>query len=234
MARDQVPGVGDLPAVAGRREPQAQRSLRARPHRRPPGGPAAQGREAADAGLAKDELRRHSTLMRESDPNYQAARGPCRQAARRPRRRAHEPGRDRQGPRPPPQGRAGSAARRAAAVGDLDHRQTATKQLHGELFSKLKQAEIQLNLEKVSAESRYRRHAPVLELPPKRAVLVLSAAGSGLLPGLVAAVFSSCCERGAQLVSQALATERRPCRCRRLRLAVRACSVPAIAAATAA
>ena len=108
--------------------------------------------------LVKDELSSQaSTLTRETDPNYQAARGRVDKlradlgAARTNLAESDKAlGRLRKVEQDLP--------RVEQQLSDLDHRQTATKQLHGELFSKLKQAEIQLNLEKVSAESRYRAH----------------------------------------------------------------------------
>ena len=90
-------------------------------------------------------------------------------------------------------------------LADLDHRQESTKQLHGELFSKLKQAEIQLNLEKVSAESRFEVTAPALERP-KRSVLVLTRGMIGLIAGLALAGLIIFIREGRQMLSQLLAS----------------------------
>ncbi|MEA2700174.1 MAG: hypothetical protein QOI66_4445 [Myxococcales bacterium] len=49
----------------------------------------------------------------------------------------------------------GDLPRVQAGVQRLTHMQDATTQLHGQLFEQLKKAELQLNLERVSAESRY-------------------------------------------------------------------------------
>jgi hypothetical protein len=49
----------------------------------------------------------------------------------------------------------GDLPRVEAGVQQLNHMQEATTQLHGQLFEQLKKAELQLKLERVSAESRY-------------------------------------------------------------------------------
>lgn len=69
---------------------------------------------------------------------------------------------------------------------ELDHAQDETKRLHAQLFEKLKQAEIQLNLERVSAESRYEIGRP----RPLRLGRVLTLAlrcAAGLMLGLLVA-----------------------------------------------
>ena len=70
-------------------------------------------------------------------------------------------------------------------MSDLNHRKDATQTLQADLFSKLKQAEIQLNLEKVSAESRYDFTPPRLERARKSSTLLLRC-GLGLLLGVFA------------------------------------------------
>jgi hypothetical protein len=155
--------------------------------------------------LVKDELSSQaSTLTRETDPNYQAARSRIDKlradlgAARanlgetdKALGRLHKVEQD--------------LPRVEQQLSDLDHRQAATKQLHGELFSKLKQAEIQLNLEKVSAESRY-DITPVELEKPKRAITIAQRGGIGLFLGLLVAMFFIVFREGRKVVSQALAT----------------------------
>ena len=134
--------------------------------------------------LAKEELSSTaSTLTRETDPNYQAARGRVDKlradlgAARMNLSETDKAlGRLRKVEQDLP--------RVEQQLSDLDHRQAATKQLHGELFSKLKQAEIQLNLEKVSAESRFELTPVDLE-KPKRAITVAQRGGIGLFLGFL-------------------------------------------------
>jgi hypothetical protein len=62
----------------------------------------------------------------------------------------------------------GDLPRVQAGVQHLTHMQEATTQLHGQLFEQLKKAELQLKLERVSAESRYEVvRAPHLIAPGK-------------------------------------------------------------------
>jgi pSer/pThr/pTyr-binding forkhead associated (FHA) protein len=155
--------------------------------------------------LAREELQKEtSTLVRESDPNYQQARGRVEKlradlgAARANLAETEKTlGRLRKVEQDLP--------RVEQQLSDLDHRQAATKQLHGELFSKLKQAEIQLNLEKVSAESRFELTPVELE-KPKRVVTVAQRGGIGLFIGLVLSLILIAFREGKQMVSRALAT----------------------------
>jgi pSer/pThr/pTyr-binding forkhead associated (FHA) protein len=155
--------------------------------------------------LSREELQKEtSTLVRESDPNYQQARGRVEKlradlgAARANLAETEKTlGRLRKVEQDLP--------RVEQQLSDLDHRQAATKQLHGELFSKLKQAEIQLNLEKVSAESRFELTPVDLE-KPKRVVTVAQRGGIGLFLGLVLALIFIAFREGKLAVSRALAT----------------------------
>jgi pSer/pThr/pTyr-binding forkhead associated (FHA) protein/uncharacterized protein involved in exopolysaccharide biosynthesis len=153
--------------------------------------------------LAKDEMQSATpTLMRESDPNYQQAQSQAEKLeAELAAARA-------------------SMAETDASLGqvrrvvqdlprveqhlsELDHRQDATKELHSDLFSKLKQAEIQLNLEKVSAESRYDLSPPRLDRP-KTSLTLLMRGGLGLLAGLLAAALAIFLREAQQMISQTL------------------------------
>ena len=103
--------------------------------------------------LQKDELgATPSALVRESDPNYQ-------QVQRRIDRLRAELASARAALSETERGLSkvkevvDDLPRVEQRMADLNHRQEATLQLHSELFAKMKQAEIQLNLEKVSAES---------------------------------------------------------------------------------
>jgi uncharacterized protein involved in exopolysaccharide biosynthesis len=154
--------------------------------------------------LAKEELQSDtSALMRASDPNYQVSRRQIEKlqtelsAARTNLTETERSlGRVRDVEHDLP--------RIEEQLSELDHRQTATKQLHGELFSKLKQAEIQLNLEKVSAESRYDVTPPTLERP-KRSTTLATRGAIGLFAGLLAAALFILLREGQRLVAQTLA-----------------------------
>jgi FHA domain-containing protein len=153
--------------------------------------------------LAKDELSSSSsTLLRESDPNYQAAQNQIEKlkaelAAARANLAETE--------------RSLGEVKRVVQdlprveqrLSDLNHRQEATMQLHSDLFAKLKQAEIQLNLEKVSAESRYDISTPRLELPRKSSTLGLRGL-IGLFIGLIAAAIAISFEEIRRLVLQTM------------------------------
>ena len=81
----------------------------------------------------------------------------------------------------------GDLPRVQESVQELAHRQDDTTRLHGQLFEQLKKAELQLNLERVSAESRYE-----LVSPPRLSdfgVLKTTAIRTslGLLAGLIVA-----------------------------------------------
>jgi pSer/pThr/pTyr-binding forkhead associated (FHA) protein len=155
--------------------------------------------------LAKEELQSStSNLVREGDPNYQQARSRVEKlradlgAARANLAETDRTlGRLRQVEKDLP--------RVEQQLSDLDHRQTATKLLHGELFSKLKQAEIQLNLEKVSAESRF-DVSPVVLDKPRRVVTVVQRGGIGVFAGLVIAMLLIALREGRRIVSNALAS----------------------------
>ena len=89
---------------------------------------------------------------------------------------------------------------------DLNHRQDTTQALQADLFSKLKQAEIQLNLEKVSAESRYDFSPPRLERPRKSSTLLLRC-GLGLVLGLFAAFVGIALQEAKRVFVQTMAAQ---------------------------
>jgi uncharacterized protein involved in exopolysaccharide biosynthesis len=157
-------------------------------------------------GLAKDELQSSTpTLQRESDPNYQQAQSRIEKLqAQLGATRASLSDTERS------LGEVRHAVkdlpRIEARLGDLNHRQEATQQLHGDLFSKLKQAEIQLNLEKVSAESRFDVSPPRLERPRKSSALLIRGF-VGLLIGAFFAFLVIAVREIKRLVTQTMAAQ---------------------------
>jgi uncharacterized protein involved in exopolysaccharide biosynthesis len=156
--------------------------------------------------LVKDELQSPtSTLSRESDPNYQLARASAEKLrAQVAATRANLAETDRN------LGQVQQVVRDLPRVeqhlADLDHRQEATNQLHADLFSKLKQAEIQLNLEKVSAESRFDVSPIRLERTRNRSTLALR--GSlGLLLGMFVAALGIAGQEAKRLIVKTMAAE---------------------------
>ena len=132
-------------------------------------------------GLAKEELQSAtSDVVRESDPHYRRSRTESESCGRIssaraptwPRRTAAWAG---------PTGSAGCPRRRQ--MSDLDHRQTSTKELHGELFAKMSRPRFQQNLEKVSADRATTSAAPLLS-KARRSVAFATRAGLGLAAGL--------------------------------------------------
>jgi len=154
---------------------------------------------------ATDELQAATpTLVRESDPNYQQAQGQVEKleaqlAAARSSLSETESslGQVRRVVQDLP--------RVEQHLADLEHRQEATKQLHGDLFAKLKQAEIQLNLEKVSAESRYDLTLPETERT-RRSLTLLIRGGLGIFFGLFVAAIVLLLLEVRRIVSQTLAS----------------------------
>jgi pSer/pThr/pTyr-binding forkhead associated (FHA) protein len=78
----------------------------------------------------------------------------------------------------------GDLPRVQAGVQQLTHMQEATTALHGQLFEQLKKAELQLNLERVSAESRYEVVAPPQIVKPGRLKIVAVRVIIGAFVGL--------------------------------------------------
>ena len=91
-------------------------------------------------------------------------------------------------------------------LGDLNHRQETTQALQADLFSKLKQAEIQLNLEKVSAESRFEVSPIRLERTRNRSTLAMRG-GLGLFLGILAAAFGIASQETRRIIAKTLAAE---------------------------
>jgi pSer/pThr/pTyr-binding forkhead associated (FHA) protein len=90
-------------------------------------------------------------------------------------------------------------------VQELSHKQDATNRLHTQLFEKLKKAELQVNLERVSAESRYELvKPPRLEKPGKLAWVLRCAIG--LFAGFLLAGIAITVKEGRLIVSQTLAS----------------------------
>jgi uncharacterized protein involved in exopolysaccharide biosynthesis len=157
-------------------------------------------------GLANEQLQSSTpSLLRESDPNYQQAQSRVEKL---------------QGQLGATRASLAETERSLGAVrhvvkdlprieqrlADLNHRQEATQQLHGDLFSKLKQAEIQLNLEKVSSESRYDVSPPRLERPRKSSTLLIRG-GVGLLLGTLVAFLVIAFRELKRLFTQTMAAQ---------------------------
>jgi uncharacterized protein involved in exopolysaccharide biosynthesis len=156
--------------------------------------------------LASEELQTSTpTLSRESDPNYQQGQSRIEKLqAQLSATRAslsdteHSLGAVRSVVKDLP--------RIEARLSDLDHRKDAIQALHGDLFSKLKQAEIQLNLEKVSAESRYDFSPPRLERARKSSTLLLRC-GIGLLLGIFASFVGIALKEAKRVFIQTMAAQ---------------------------
>jgi hypothetical protein len=159
--------------------------------------------------LANQELQNETTpLVRDADPNYQQAHHrveKLRADLAAARANLAETERSLAKVRRVEQ----DLPRIEQTLADLDHRQASTKTLHGELFAKLKQAEIQLNLEKVSAESRFEITPPIFERPPG-AVIFAKRALVGLAAGLLLAALWLAFLQGRAVVAQALAATQTP------------------------
>jgi hypothetical protein len=98
----------------------------------------------------------------------------------------------------------GDLPRVQAGVQRLTHIQDATTQLHGQLFEQLKKAELQLNLERVSAESRYEVVVPPRLNKEGRLRAGVMRAGAGFFLGLFLALATIVIRRAREMVSQAL------------------------------
>jgi uncharacterized protein involved in exopolysaccharide biosynthesis len=156
--------------------------------------------------LAKDELQSPiSTLSRESDPNYQLARGNAEKLRTQVAAvRANLADIDRNLAQV--QRVVKDLPRVEQHLSDLDHRQESTIQLQGDLFTKLKQAELQLNLEKVSAESRFEVSPIHLERTRNRSTLAMRG-GLGLMLGIVAAALAIAAREAQRIIAKTLAAE---------------------------
>jgi uncharacterized protein involved in exopolysaccharide biosynthesis len=91
-------------------------------------------------------------------------------------------------------------------VQELNHTQEATNRLHSQLFERLKKAELQLSIERVSAESRYDIiTSPRLEKSKALKTLALRSL-LGLLTGLVAAAIAVAFREGHRIVTNPTAS----------------------------
>ncbi|MBC8132038.1 MAG: hypothetical protein H7X95_03580 [Deltaproteobacteria bacterium] len=91
-------------------------------------------------------------------------------------------------------------------VQELNHTQEATNRLHSQLFEKLKKAELQLSIERVSAESRYDIiTSPRLEKPKTMKTLALRSA-IGLFLGLALAALVIAFIEARRVVATTLAS----------------------------
>jgi hypothetical protein len=152
-------------------------------------------------GLMKDELQTApSALLRDTDPNYQEAR-----------RRVETL----QAQLAAARGNLGDIERSLGRVlnvvedlprverrlDELNSKQESNKTLRSQLFDKLKQAEIQLNLERVSAESRY-DVSPVRVDKMGRIKTLATRGGLGLFLGLLMAAFAIAIMEARRVVQQ--------------------------------
>src|SRR5262249_53551309 len=87
---------------------------------------------------------------------------------------------------------------------EMTNQMDAQTKLPGQLFEKLKQTELQLNLEQVSAQSRYDIGPVRLERPSKAKTIALRC-GVGLFAGLVVIVIWLLAGEGRRLMSEAMA-----------------------------
>jgi hypothetical protein len=99
----------------------------------------------------------------------------------------------------------GDLPRVQAGVQQLTHMQEATTGLHGQLFEQLKKAELQLNLEGVSAESRYEVVSPPHLVKAGRIKTIGIRALIGLFVGLFAAAIVLVVQAVKRLVLESLA-----------------------------
>ncbi len=91
-------------------------------------------------------------------------------------------------------------------VRELSHKQDATNRLHTQLFEKLKKAELQLSLERVSAESRYEMVTPPRLDNRGRAKYAALRGGIGMFSGLLLAALVILFREGRRMFSRTLAT----------------------------
>jgi len=100
----------------------------------------------------------------------------------------------------------GDLPRVEARVQQLNDIQDATTHLHSQLFEQLKKADLQLSLERVSAESRYEVIIPPQLVKTKKAVALALRAGIGLFLGLLVTAAIIAFREMRRLVSKALVT----------------------------
>jgi len=100
----------------------------------------------------------------------------------------------------------GDLPRVEARVQQLNDIQDATTHLHGQLFEQLKKADLQLSLERVSAESRYEVIIPPQLVKTKKPVALAIRGGIGLFLGLLVTAAIIAFREMRRLVSKALVT----------------------------
>jgi hypothetical protein len=98
----------------------------------------------------------------------------------------------------------GDLPRVQAGVQQLTHMQEATTALHGQLFEQLKKAELQLNLERVSAESRYEVVSPPRVVKASRFMSLLIRVTAGVVAGIIAALAAIGIRKVSRMFSQEL------------------------------
>lgn len=100
----------------------------------------------------------------------------------------------------------GDLPRVEARVQQLNDIQDATTHLHSQLFEQLKKADLQLSLERVSAESRYEVIIPPQLVKTKKPVVLALRGGIGLFLGLLVTAAIIAFREMRRLVSKALVT----------------------------
>jgi len=91
-----------------------------------------------------------------------------------------------------------------ARVQQLNDTQESTTRLHAQLFEQLKKADLQLSLERVSAESRYEIIVPPQLVQTKKVLAVALRAFIGLMLGLFVAALIIAGGEVRRLVSKAM------------------------------
>ena len=154
-------------------------------------------------GLLKSELAAHTDLDRKADPAFQAEQGKIESLeAQLAAARSDLADTD----------KSLSQVRRLVdqlprveqQLIEMTNQMDAQTKLRGQLFEKLKQAELQLNLEQVSAQSRYDIGRVRLERPSKAKTVGLRC-GVGLFAGLVVVVIWLLAGEGRRLMNEAMA-----------------------------
>ena len=155
--------------------------------------------------LLQSELASHpSQLDRQADPTFQAAQGHI-ESLQAQLEAARSDLADTDKSLAQVRNVVGDLPRVEQRMVELNNAQDATTKLRSQLFEKLKQAELQLNLEQVSIQSRYDISAVKTERPAVAQTLALRGA-FGLFVGLFVGVAWLLGREGRRMVQQALIT----------------------------
>jgi pSer/pThr/pTyr-binding forkhead associated (FHA) protein len=161
-------------------------------------------KERLDA-LVKNELEAHATqLDQQTDPAFQAVEGRIESLQAQLAAARSDLG-DTETNLAQVRNVVGALPRVEQRVVELNNAQDATTKLRSQLFDKLKQAELQLNLEQVSVQSRYDIGPIRLERPALGQTLLLRCI-LGLCLGLFIAIAWLLIREGRRLLAQAMLT----------------------------